>query len=80
MAVTKEFFSMPEEEKQAYAQDYENGRVQGYKSTLDAFHMTRTLGSQLEYILQPEPLSIEDKWPSTPAAYKYVSSPNLSLV
>jgi flavonol synthase len=72
MAVTKEFFSMPEEEKQAYAQDYENGCVQGYKSTLDAFRMTRTLGSQLEYILQPEPLSIKDKWPSTPAAYKDV--------
>jgi hypothetical protein len=80
MAVTKELFSMPEEEKQAYAQDYENGHVQGYKSTLDAFCMTRTLGSQLEYILQPEPLSIKDKWPSTTAAYKYVSSPNLSLV
>jgi isopenicillin N synthase-like dioxygenase len=70
MAMTKEFFVMPEEEKQAYAQDYENGPFQGYKSTLDSFHMTRNLGSQLEYILHPESLSIKDNWPSTPAAYK----------
>jgi flavonol synthase len=72
MAMTKEFFVMPEEEKQAYAQDYENGPFQGYKSTLDSFHMTRNLGSQLEYILHPESLSIKDNWPSTPAAYKDV--------
>jgi hypothetical protein len=80
MAMTKEFFVMPEEEKQAYAQDYENGPFQGYKSTLDSFCMTRNLGSQLEYILHPESLSIKDNWPSTPAAYKYMGSPNLSSV
>ncbi|CAM6015184.1 unnamed protein product, partial [Sphagnum balticum] len=72
MVMTKEFFDMPEEEKRAYAQDYENGLLQGYKSTLDSFRATRNLGSQLEYILHPESLSIKDNWPSTPAAYKHV--------
>jgi len=80
MVMTKEFFDMPEEEKQAYAQDYENGLLQGYKSTLDSFRVTQNLGSQLEYILHPESLSIKDNWPSTPAGYKYISSPNLSSV
>lgn len=73
MTVVKDFFSMPEEEKQLVAKDHKNGRLQGYASISQLFQRQAAWSNQIEYILQPHHLiGPEDTWPSRPAGFRYI--------
>ncbi|KAG0576290.1 hypothetical protein KC19_5G069300 [Ceratodon purpureus] len=71
MTVVKDFFSMPEEEKQLIAKDHENGRLQGYVPFSQLFQKQAAWSNQIEYILQPHHLvGPEDTWPARPAGFR----------
>ena len=51
--VLKDFFSMPDEEKQLVAKDHAKGRLQGYVPFSQLFHKQAVWSNQMEYVLQP---------------------------
>jgi len=57
LAVAKNFFSLPEEEKLASAADHTKDVPHGYKPMADSFHKTAGWSNVLEYVLRPEHLS-----------------------
>ncbi|PRQ26494.1 putative flavonol synthase [Rosa chinensis] len=72
--VGKEFFMLPQEEKEAYANDPANGKFDGYGTT-----MTKNLDEKVEWIdyffhVTAPPYKVNDEiWPRNPPSYREVN-------
>ncbi|KAJ9166632.1 hypothetical protein P3X46_021350 [Hevea brasiliensis] len=72
--VGQEFFALPQEDKEAYANDPPNGKFEGYGTK-----MTKTHDEKLEWIdyffhvLSPSPRVNYEIWPRNPPSYREVT-------
>jgi len=71
--VGKEFFALPQEEKEAYANDPSNGKFDGYGTK-----MTKNLEEKVEWVdyffhLMAPPSKVNyHMWPQHPSSYRYI--------
>lgn len=77
--IGEDFFELPKEEKESYANDPVNGKFEGYGTK-----MTKNHDEKIEWIdyffhmISPASKINYEIWPKNPPCYRYASVPDLS--